>query len=66
MLEKPLHSVNLFYKNSGECGILVSNVIECLVGIINVQTYYLFIPSNEQVFYFTVYMVHIRTKQIQV
>jgi hypothetical protein len=67
MLEKPLHSVNLVYENSSECEILLysGNVIECMVGIINVQTYHLFIPSIDQVLS-TFYMIHIRTKQIQV
>jgi hypothetical protein len=62
MLEKPLHSVNLIYENAGECGILIRcilviRVIECLIGIINVQTYHLLIPSTEQAFYFTDYMI---------
>lgn len=71
ILEKPLHSVNSLYENSDECGILtscilVTKVFECLIGIINVQTYHLIVHSFQQAFCFTVYMIHIRTEQIQV
>lgn len=70
ILEKPLHSVNSLHENLGECGILTSCILvtkmfECLIGIINVQTYHLFIPFFEQAFYVTVYMIHVRTVQMQ-